>query len=1361
MTPTAEAICRAGAELCGLPFERLRQAVAGRRDPARALLEAGLLDEEELDLVLESAYGEVQAAGGALAALGSAQSTTPRGSAREDADDVRPAAEEAIPGLRPLLERLRRLNSEAAALPPLASRAAPRTLRPSDRGPEAEAGRTVAPADPRRSSDVAAEVTPELPPRTLAPIGAPSALGTARPATPPTSTLGPQRGAPEPEEAPSEASSTPPQARGAAGVDLLAGAAAPAAPPPENEESPTVRAEPGPPLCDQEAQERLAEAVFAAWARRQGASEADLAAARASGDALPQALVDAGALDAEAVALALEGEEDLSCARCASPYSLSASLLELGLVRPCPRCGGPLRRGTPPAAPPDSGEPTTPPAYRPRPADDDARTQAKASDRLPQAPDSDRLAGLHDYEILGELARGGMGIVYKARQKSLGRLVCLKVMRSAATASPDDKRRFLREAEAAARLSHPNIVPVYEVGEHQGQCFFSMEYVDGEELGRWVKKTRPPLHQLVSVLAEVCRAVHFAHQHGIIHRDLKPANVMVDRQGRPHVMDFGIAKRLDAADDSRRGPLTQEGEIMGTPHYMAPEQAEGKVREVDVRSDVWALGVIGYELFTGQRPFRDENILRLLKLVAHAEPKPPSVLRPELDPDLETIVLKALEKEKERRYPTALSLAEELERWQKGEAILARRASRLYRLRKWAQRNRALATTLAASAAALLLLTGLFTAKLVGDRARRRQALDALLARARLDLEGGRARAAFAKYAEAVYRDRERLEAREGYVTAGLSIARTLLAEGAPGRAEEVLRQLRYVDARRAEVEKELARAADQRRRAVEIGVARQRRAIAEVRRLLRELDALPKERALSATEERDYVVSLVRNQDPETVALLRRRLRSEGDRTRRLVARALGWIGDASALPELTRLLDGPLDLAAEAAGALGQIGGERAWEALCAARARRGPRFAQRTQPALRRLARSLDDAAEERVLAESPDLAGLDPDDPRRIREIRLRTLCLRADRLRLAGEAEAAARAYGEALLLAPDAVEARLGRGLALLALGKIAPAEADFGAVARAGGRTLGAALLGRAECRRRRGDVAGALSDLDELLRADPGRADAHLARARILLAANRRGEAEEAIDAALRLRADYPDALATRAELSLLAGDAERALAEVEAALKLAPATPGFLLVRARALRARGDFSTAARAAGEAARQLPRNSAAHQLLAECLWEGGHPEEACEALARGAAATKDPALLLARARLLSRANRFAEAAAALDALLSRHDLRDEIRASALELRGVARVRQGQPGPALADLRLAVAAAPERPSTHYNLACALARLGALDEAERALSRAASLGSDPAGWGADPDLAALRGRPAFERLLAKGGAPNER
>jgi serine/threonine-protein kinase len=283
-----------------------------------------------------------------------------------------------------------------------------------------------------------------------------------------------------------------------------------------------------------------------------------------------------------------------------------------------------------------------------------------------------------DYELLEEIARGGMGVVYKARQVSLNRTVAVKMILSGQLAGPAEVQRFRHEAEAAANLQHPNIVAIHEVGEHDGQRYFSMDYIEGKELAGLVREGPLPAKRAAAYVKTIAEAIHYAHGKGVLHRDLKPSNILIDAGDQLRVTDFGLAKKQ--TDPSG---LTLSGAVIGTPAYMSPEQAAGKSKDVGPSSDVYSLGAILYCLLTARPPFVGEAMHDTLVQVLEAEPIPPRLLNRSVPRDLEAICLKCLEKSPTRRYPTAQALADELHRFQNGEPVQAGKdsaGSRLLRL---------------------------------------------------------------------------------------------------------------------------------------------------------------------------------------------------------------------------------------------------------------------------------------------------------------------------------------------------------------------------------------------------------------------------------------------------------------------------------------------------------------------------------------------------------------------------------------------------------------------------------------------------------------------------------------------------------
>lgn len=304
-----------------------------------------------------------------------------------------------------------------------------------------------------------------------------------------------------------------------------------------------------------------------------------------------------------------------------------------------------------------------------------------------------------DYELLQEVARGGMGVVFKARQVKLNRIVAVKMILGGSLAGPEGVQRFHTEAEAAARLDHPGIVPVYEVGQHEGQHYFSMGYVEGLSLSRKVEHGPLPPREAAEIVKAVAEAVQYAHEKGIIHRDLKPGNILLNQQGSPKVTDFGLAKLAERGSD-----LTGSGQIVGTPSYMPPEQAAAQVTKVGKLSDIYSLGAILYCLLTGRPPFQAATPLETLLQVQRQEPIPPQQLNASIPLDLDTIVLKCLNKSPARRYASAVALAEELGRYLDGRPIQARPVGRAERFWRWCKREPVVAGL--STAVAITLITG-------------------------------------------------------------------------------------------------------------------------------------------------------------------------------------------------------------------------------------------------------------------------------------------------------------------------------------------------------------------------------------------------------------------------------------------------------------------------------------------------------------------------------------------------------------------------------------------------------------------------------------------------------------------------------
>ena len=357
--------------------------------------------------------------------------------------------------------------------------------------------------------------------------------------------------------------------------------------------------------------------------------------------------------------------------------------------RICPRCGGPLE------ATPD-GWPSVCSACAAAGSDVDTKTSAENGPRAAAHDYRGRTFG--GYEIIKEVSRGAMGVVYQARQPLLSRVVALKVLIAGDMASEVQVARFQREAQAAARLRHPAIVPIHDVGVFEGKSFYTMDFIEGQPLSRLIKAEAISTRRALELAADMADALDYAHEQGVVHRDVKPSNIMVDSAGKVHIMDFGLAKQLDS--DTR---FTRTGTTIGTPSYMPPEQAGGDSRQADHRADVYSLGAVLYEMLTGRPPFAGETMMNTLMQVLNDEPAPPKRLNPRIHRDVQTIVLAAMEKRPERRYPTMRAFAADIRRFIAGESISARPAGLAYRSWKWLKKYRT--TVFALAAVAVIGLT--------------------------------------------------------------------------------------------------------------------------------------------------------------------------------------------------------------------------------------------------------------------------------------------------------------------------------------------------------------------------------------------------------------------------------------------------------------------------------------------------------------------------------------------------------------------------------------------------------------------------------------------------------------------------------
>src|SRR5881296_266896 len=335
----------------------------------------------------------------------------------------------------------------------------------------------------------------------------------------------------------------------------------------------------------------------------------------------------------------------------------------------CAKCVLKIALTMPPEAPVAAGDD--------RGSTENVEANAAAAHSKKAEPAVELLGELGDYELLEEIGRGGQGVVFRARQKSLNRTVALKVIGLGQWATQAHLKRFRREAEAAASLDHPCIVPIYEVDERDGSCYFSMKFIEGGQLDEVTKREPMPIRQAVELITKVARTVHYAHEHGILHRDIKPGNILLDAKGEPHLTDFGLARLVES-----ESTVTRTLEVLGTPSYMAPEQGAGNNAGPTSATDVYGLGAVLYQLLTGHPPFAGGTTYETVRMVLETQPRQPRLCNPKVDRDLETICLQCLEKDQERRYSSALALAEDLERWLKHEPIRARPSGVFTRGRK-------------------------------------------------------------------------------------------------------------------------------------------------------------------------------------------------------------------------------------------------------------------------------------------------------------------------------------------------------------------------------------------------------------------------------------------------------------------------------------------------------------------------------------------------------------------------------------------------------------------------------------------------------------------------------------------------------
>src|SRR5579862_2425015 len=853
-----------------------------------------------------------------------------------------------------------------------------------------------------------------------------------------------------------------------------------------------------------------------------------------------------------------------------------------------------------------------------------APTTIRAEPRTAQTPTG--LRKFNDYEIQSELARGGMGVVYVARQLSLNRLVALKMILTP-FAGEDEKRRFRAEAEHTATLEHPNIIPVYDSGEADGMPFYTMKLVQGRCLNAELRRLFLEPRKSATILATVARAVHYAHQHGILHRDLKPHNILIDAQGTPFVGDFGLSKRVENTD---AGDATQVGAVMGTPQYMSPEQAAGQTAKISVATDVYSLGAILYEMLTLRQPFVAGTKWEILQKVKSEEAVPPHKLRATVNRDLETICLKCLEKDPARRYASALDVALDLERWLRGVPILARPHTVWERGMKWVRRHPATASSAALAAACVLIVAGFYwrSNALVHEAELRRtaqrvRAADEAKTEGSLQLQT--ARDAAQNGAHSADGEKALIEAEDRFRSAlfnvpGDAVASVGLRETALLSFDTALRVRNWRQAREKLL---LARSAGM--DAAEFDAKQKDLAKLESERgdhIRARVKALMDDAASptrSVTHEM-AVYELIAMKDDLTVELLRPYIGHNRPECRLLACSALPWIGDASLVPALLTQINpttpfganNPANVQAAAIIAVCMLAADGDTFAYNTVRNRISADPADKNSLLYFRVKLQFDNFARRhaRVTKAAPD------DSPARLLEHAQRAIdsdnasealklferlvelepenvtyiCKRGAMRQSMGDLAGAMSDYNEVIRRAPNERDGYIHRGELKSFQKDAVGALADLNKAVEISPNESGL-LATRGLIRKDLGDMTGAMADYNRALELDPDNLYALTNRAGALCDQKEFTKSLDDYDRALALSPMFMQALTGRACTRQAVNDVDGAIADFDKTLALNPNQEGCYYNRALMKCMKADWTGAIRDYDRYLEMMPSN--------------------------------------------------------------------------------------------------------------------------------------------------------------------------